>query len=134
MKFDPLISVKLNHASREYQPGDLLECEYQIDAVDRDVLKSVEVATMWFTSGKGDEEEAIHYYERQTTRNTNGEIDLRELAHFSTELPLSPLSYAGTNLNITWCVRVRIVVQAKDQSPKEFKYSQPFQLHAYQST
>jgi len=133
MKFDPLISVKLNHASREYQPGDLLECEYQIDAVDRDVLKSVEVATMWFTSGKGDEEEAIHYYERQTTRNTNGEIDLRELAHFSTELPLSPLSYAGTNLNITWCVRVRIVVQAKDQSPKEFKYSQPFQLHAYQS-
>ena len=134
MKFDPLISVKLNHASREYQPGDLLECEYQIDAVDRDALKSVEVATMWFTSGKGDEEEAIHYYERQTTRNTNGEIDLRELAHFSTELPLSPLSYAGTNLNITWCVRVRIVVQAKDQSPKEFKYSQPFQLHAYQST
>ena len=134
MKFDPLISVKLNHASREYQPGDLLECEYQVDAVDRDALKSVEVATMWFTSGKGDEEEAIHYYERQTTRNTNGEVDLRELSHFSTELPLSPLSYAGTNLNITWCVRVRIVVQARDQSPKEFKYSQPFQLHAYQST
>ncbi len=134
MKFDPLISVKLNHASREYQPGDLLECEYQIDAIDRDALKSVEVATMWFTSGKGDEEEAIHYYERQTTRNTNGEVDLRELSHFSTELPLSPLSYAGTNLNITWCVRVRIVVQARDQSPKEFKYSQPFQLHAYQST
>jgi len=134
MKFDPLISVKLNHASREYQPGDLLECEYQIDAVDRDALKSVEVATMWFTSGKGDEEEAIHYYERQTTRNTSGEVDLRELSHFSTELPLSPLSYAGTNLNITWCVRVRIVVQARDQSPKEFKYSQTFQLHAYQST
>ena len=134
MKFDPLISVKLNHASREYQPGDLLECEYQIDAIDRDALKSVEVATMWFTSGKGDEEEAIHYYERQTTRNTNGEVDLRELSHFSTELPLNPLSYAGTNLNITWCVRVRIVVQARDQSPKEFKYSQPFQLHAYQST
>ncbi len=134
MKFDPLISVKLNHASREYQPGDLLECEYQIDAVDRDALQSVEVATMWFTSGKGDEEEAIHYYERQTTRNTNGEVDLRELSHFSTELPLSPLSYAGTNLNITWCVRVRIVVQVRDQSPKEFKYSQPFQLHAYQST
>ena len=134
MKCDPLISVKLNHASREYQPGDLLECEYQVDAVDRDALKSVEVATMWFTSGKGDEEEAIHYYERQTARNTNGEVDLRELSHFSTELPLSPLSYAGTNLNITWCVRVRIVVQARDQSPKEFKYSQPFQLHAYQST
>ena len=45
MNFDPLISVKLNHASREYQPGDLLECEYQIDAIDRDALKSVEVAT-----------------------------------------------------------------------------------------
>ena len=86
MNFDPLISVKLNHASREYQPGDLLECEYQIDAIDRDALKSVEVATMWYTSGKGDEEEAFHYYERQTTRNTNGEVDLRELSHFSTEL------------------------------------------------
>ena len=134
MNFDPLISVKLNHASHEYQPGDLLECEYQIDAVDRDALKSVEVATMWYTSGKGDEEEAIHYYERQTSRTTNGEVDLRELSHFSTELPLSPLSYAGTNLNITWCVRVRIVVQSRDQSPKEFKYSQPFQLHAYQSS
>ena len=134
MNFDPLISVKLNHASREYQPGDLLECEYQIDAIDRDALKSVEVATMWYTSGMGDEEEAFHYYERQTTRNTNGEVDLRELSHFSTELPLSPLSYAGTNLNIIWCVRVRIVVQSIDQPPKEFKYSQPFQLHAYQST
>ena len=31
MKFDPLISIKLNHANREYQPGDLLECEYQVD-------------------------------------------------------------------------------------------------------
>ena len=65
MKFDPLISIKLNHANREYQPGDLLECEYQVDAVNREELKSVEVATMWYTSGKGDEEEAIHYYERQ---------------------------------------------------------------------
>ena len=47
MKFDPLISIKLNHANREYQPGDLLECEYQVDAVNREELKSVEVATMW---------------------------------------------------------------------------------------
>ena len=133
MKFDPLISIKLNHANREYQPGDLLECEYQVDAIKREELKSVEVATMWYTSGKGDEEEAIHYYERQTARTSYGEIDLRELSHFSTELPLSPLSYIGTNLNITWCVRVRIVVQATDQPPKEFKYSQPFQLHAYQA-
>ncbi len=134
MKFDPLISIKLNHASREYQPGDLLECEYQVDAVERKELKSVEVATMWYSSGKGDEEEAIHYYERQTARQSQYETDLRELAHFSTELPLSPLSYSGTNLSITWCVRVRIIVQYADQTPKEFKYSQPFQLHAYQSS
>ena len=134
MKFDPLISIKLNHASREYQPGDRLECEYQVDAVEREELKSVEVATMWYTTGKGDEEEANHYYERQTIRNTYGEIDLRELSHFSTELPLSPLSYAGTNLSITWCIRVQIVVQYGEESPKEFKYSQPFQLHAYQAS
>lgn len=134
MKFDPLISIKLNHASREYQPGDLLECEYQVDAVEREELRSIEVATMWYTTGKGDEEEAIHYYERQTVRNTYGETDLRELSHFATELPLSPLSYAGTNLSIIWCVKVQIVVQYGEQPPKEFKYSQPFQLHAYQTS
>ena len=130
MRFDPLISIRLNHASREYYPGDELECEYQIDAIDREEVKSVEVSTLWYTTGKGDEEDAIHFYERRTQKSTFGESDLRSLAHFSTELPPSPLSYTGTNLNIIWCVRVRIVVQFDDAPVREFSHSQPFQLNA----
>ena len=131
MKFDPLISIKLNHSSREYRPGETLECEYQIDAIEREELKSVEVSTLWYTTGKGDEEESIHFYERRTAKSSQEDSDLRQLAHFSTPLPPSPLSYSGTNLNIIWCVRIRIIVEYPDKAPKEFKYSQPFQLHAH---
>ena len=131
MKFDPLISIKLNHSSRVYRPGEILECEYQIDAIEREELKRVEVSTLWYTTGKGDEEESIHFYERRTAKSSHDDSDLRQLAHFSTPLPPSPLSYSGTNLNIVWCVRIRIIVEYSDKGPKEFKHSQPFQLHAH---
>ena len=101
-----------------YRPGEILECEYQIDAIEREELKSVEVSTLWYTTGKGDEEESIHFYERRTAKSSHDDSDLRQLAHFSTPLPPSPLSYSGTNLNIVWCVRIRIIVEYSDKDLK----------------
>ena len=46
MQFDPLISIRLDLADREYHSGDILECEYQIDAVESDEMHSVEAAVL----------------------------------------------------------------------------------------
>jgi hypothetical protein len=129
MQFDPLISIRLDLAGRDYQPGDILECEYQIDAVESDEMHSVEAAVLWYTSGKGDEDQGIHYYQRETRKSRQlDQPDLRALTHFTTTLPNSPFSYEGTNLKIQWCVRVRILVQRDGQTLREYIHDQEFQL------
>ena len=129
MKFDPLISIRLDRADRKYQSGDILECEYQIDAVESDEMHSVEAAVLWYTSGKGDEDQGIHHYQRETRKSRHlDQPDLRVLTHFTTNLPNSPFSYEGTNLKIQWCVRVRILVQRDGQTLREYIHDQEFQL------
>jgi hypothetical protein len=129
MQFDPLISIRLDLADREYQSGDILECEYQIDAVESDEMHAVEAAVLWYTSGKGDEDQGIHYYQRETRKSRHlDQPDLRVLTHFTTTLPNSPFSYEGTNLKIQWCVRVRILIQRDGQTLREYIHDQGFQL------
>src|SRR5690606_40819304 len=54
----------------------------------------VEISVLWFTEGKGDEDLAVHYFERLTADDVP-ELNLKELRRFQTILPQSPLSYEG---------------------------------------
>jgi hypothetical protein len=122
---EPLISLQLRYPHRIYHPGDMLECECQIDAVDADEIQAVESSVLWYTEGKGDEDLAVHYFERRTPSEVE-DGDLRPLHRFHTILPNSPLSYTGSMVRIRWCARVRLFLRRG----KELFFEQPFVLAA----
>ena len=125
---DPLISLQLRYPHRIYHPGDELECEYQIDAVAAEDIQAIEASVLWYTEGKGDEDMAVHFFERRTPSDTE-DGDLRPLHRFQTLLPNSPLSYAGSIVKIRWCARVRLFLRRG----KEIFFEQPFVLGAAHS-
>ena len=49
---------------RVFQPGEVLAGAFQIDAVEPEELTAIEVSVLWFTEGKGEEDLAVHYFER----------------------------------------------------------------------
>lgn len=104
---DPLIAISIRSPNGIFHPGDQLDCEYQVDAIQPSEIQAVEVSVLWYTEGKGDEDLGVHYFERFTP----GDVvdgDVRQLHRLQTELPRTPLSYAGKIVKIRWCVRVRL--------------------------
>lgn len=120
---EPLLSIRLRDQRHPYQPGDALECAYQIDAVDAADIQSIEASVLWHTEGKGDEDLGVHYFERLEQGEVDGQ-DLRTLRVLCTVLPNSPLTYPGVTLKIRWCVRVRAFLRRG----KEVFFEQPFVL------
>ena len=120
---EPLISVMLDNNRQDYRPGELLVGEYRIDALDLAEVKAVELSVLWYTEGKGDEDLAVHYFERLTADNP-AEAGLHDLHRFQTSLPNSPLSYEGVLVKIRWCVRVRVFARGG----KTFVAERRFQL------
>jgi hypothetical protein len=106
----PLISLTIDHRTIPYLPGETLQGEYQIDHVRTDQLAAVELSVMWRTSGKGDEDIGVHYFDRQSNETSFGD-SLGAWRRFSTVLPRSPLSYDGVIVKILWCVRVRVFLR-----------------------
>jgi len=102
----PLISLTIDDPRRIFCPGEVLRCEYQIEAESPADIRAVEASVLWRTSGKGDEDLEVHAFHRRTPADAE-EGDLRRLHTFETVLPKSPLSYEGVILKINWCVRVR---------------------------
>jgi hypothetical protein len=122
---EPLISLQLREPRSEYHPGDELACEYQIDAVDPREIQALELSVLWYTEGKGDEDLAVHYFERRLPADAE-DGDLRRLSRFRTVLPKSPLSYSGEIVKIRWCARVRLFLRRG----KDVFFEQPFVLTA----
>ena len=121
---EPLISLQILDPQQVYHPGDVLHCEYQIDAVDQDDMQAVEASVLWFSEGKGEEDMGVHFFERRVPSDAeNG--DLRLLHRFSTTLPNSPLSYDGSIVKIRWCARLRLFLKRG----KEWFFEQPFTLN-----
>jgi hypothetical protein len=106
----PLISIKIGHRQTPHTPGDLLNGEYQIDAVEPEEIRAVELSILWYTEGKGDEDLGIHHFQRRTTDDQD-ETPLTELVKFSVPLPKSPLSYEGVLIKVRWRVRVRVFLK-----------------------
>jgi hypothetical protein len=118
-----LVSLRLDGDRHRYAPGDQLTGEYRLDASDPDTVTAVELSVLWYTEGTGDEDLAVHYFERMAA-DQHGDFDARLPRQFSTRLPKSPLSYDGLIVKLHWCVRVRAFLrQGKDAVAET-----PFQL------
>ncbi|MCA9216227.1 MAG: hypothetical protein KDB27_24330 [Planctomycetales bacterium] len=120
---EPLISIQIQGDQKFLLPGDVMTCDYQIDAVAKDDLQAVEVSVMWHTEGKGDEDLGVHYFERRVPADVE-DHDLRAWRRFETIMPNSPLSYDGELLKVFWCVRVRAFLR----QGRQFSAELPFQL------
>jgi hypothetical protein len=124
---DPLISIHIRRQRPVYRPGDELECQYQIDAIDPAEIQALEASVLWQTDGKGDVDLGIHYFERRTPRGDAD--DFRQQYTLKTLLPKSPSSYDGEIVKIRWCVRVRLFLKRG----KVTFYEVPFQLAPLES-
>jgi len=103
----PSIRIQFDSASAHYQPGERLTGRYQIENMQIRSARAVELSILWYTAGKGEEDIAVHHFERHVDEATRP-LDLRVPHRFSTVLPASPLSYDGIIVKVCWCVRVRV--------------------------
>lgn len=101
------LRILLEGNRRVYQPGDLLRGEYHIESLRLLQPTAVEISVLWHTEGQGDEDLAVHHFERLGTEDDPG-IASQSSGRFETRLPASPLSYQGLIVKIRWCVRVRV--------------------------
>jgi len=90
------LSVYFDNNRRAFQPGDTLRGEFQIETPPPD-LKAAEVTVLWFTEGKGDEDFAVHQFERREL-DTIPVQELRQPQRFEARLPASPLSHPSHSL------------------------------------
>ena len=123
MKLDPLISMTILDFRTQFEARELFRWEFQVDAIDNQEILAVENSVLWYTSGKGDEDIGVHFFERRVARKSEPQ-DMVSLRRFETELPSTPISYDGFLLKIHWCVRVRVFLKGGKELSEEI----PFQL------
>ena len=120
---DSAVTIRFDDNGRAYMPGETLSGEYRLHAIPAGEIKAVEVSVLWQSTGKGDEDLAVHNFQRFSAEN--GErIDFHGPVRFSTTLPNSPLSYHGAIVKLRWCVRVRVFLSAG----REVVGEKPFRL------
>lgn len=103
----PVLNLQLHEGRKSYQAGETLSGEYRVASCDLGDLRAIEISVLWYTEGKGDEDLAVHYFERLSLDDSQM-VDLERPRRFSTVLPNSPLSYEGVIVKICWCVRARL--------------------------
>ena len=104
---EPDVVVGFESDQRVFRPGEILSGHYRVSGIDPAQLTALELSVLWHTEGKGDEDLAVHLFQRFLADEA-GRLDGREAGWFSTQLPPSPLSYDGRIVKIQWCVRVRL--------------------------
>ena len=107
---DPAIHIRLDTPHDVLRPGDILAGAFTLAGVTSDEIAAVELSVLWHTEGKGDEDLAVHLFKRFSA-DDGPPIDPKHPVRFSTQLPLSPLSYDGLLIKIRWCVRVRLFLR-----------------------
>lgn len=117
------IQLTLDSPTAHYQPGERLTGRFSIDESQPAVARAAELSVLWYTAGKGEEDMAVHHFERLVDDPAQP-LNLRIPQRFATELPASPLSYDGTIVKVCWCVRVR----AFFPQGQEFVAELPFRL------
>ncbi|MCL6503430.1 MAG: hypothetical protein K6T86_12140 [Pirellulales bacterium] len=104
----PRLYVQLDGGRRVYHPGERLSGSYWLESSTQLEPTAVEVSILWHTFGKGDEDLAVHYFDRRTLAPHELPSLLEHPQRFASVLPPSPLSYEGVIVKIRWCVRVRV--------------------------
>lgn len=108
----PVISIELDGENAPFLPGGALSGEYRIDVEDRQAIRSLELSVLWYTSGQGEEDLAVHDFRRYAMDEEHADQpragDFRTGGRFRTVLPMSPLTYDGILVKVHWCVRIRI--------------------------
>ena len=117
------LRILLDGNRRVYQPGDLLRGAYQISSFRLLQPTAVEISVLWHTEGQGDEDLAVHHFERLGNDDGPGIVS-QPSGRFETRLPASPLSYQGLIVKVRWCVRVRVFLPRG----KALVAEMPFQL------
>ena len=119
----PVLTLSLDESRRVFRPGETLSGQYRIDAPVGGEPQAAETSVLWYTEGKGDEDMAVHFFDRMSS-DEQAYVDLRQSRRFSTVLPSTPLSYDGVIVKIRWCVRLRVFLTRGKQLVEE----RPFQL------
>lgn len=109
---EPRVNLLLLGNRRRYAPGDELSIEYRLTSLPPAALESVEISVLWHSEGKGDEDLAVHFFERLEGQGGAGPPASNR---FLIRLPWSPLSYQGVIVKLRWCVRVRAFLSGGKQ-------------------
>ena len=107
----PSIILELDEHDGPYWPGETISGRYGIGRSSADDVRALELSVLWYTVGQGEEDLAVHHFERRSLENGErggGTINFSSLQHFQAKLPNSPLSYEGVLVKIRWCVRLRV--------------------------
>lgn len=120
----PRLHLLLDGSRKVYHPGERLTGSYWLESVGQAEPTAVEVSVLWHTLGKGDEDLAVHDFDRRTLDPAVRPCPLEQPQRFASVLPPSPLSYEGVIVKIRWCVRVRVFLR----KGKDLVAEQPFQL------
>ena len=119
----PMIRLTLDAPTAHYRPGDSLTGRYMVDGSQPWTARAAELSVLWYTAGKGEEDMAVHHFERLVDDPARP-LDLRVPRRFATVLPASPLSYDGQIVKVCWCVRLRLFLPHGQESVAET----PFRL------
>ena len=115
----PMVNLSLQENRKLYQPGEVLVGQYRCGPSAGEEIKAIELSVLWYTEGKGEEDLAVHFFERLEPDNGQ-RIPLHAPRQFSVELPKSPLTYLGVIVKIHWCVRLRVFLsRGKDMVVEE---------------
>jgi len=112
------IRVTFDAAGAHYRAGERLTGRYVLEGAPSRPARAVEVSVLWYTAGKGEEDMAVHHFERHVDEPTKP-LDLRIPRRFATVLPLSPHSYDGISVKVCWCVRVRVFMPQGQETMTE---------------
>ncbi len=103
---DVHVAIELTDPEDAWLPGERLAGRYRLEGEDAPEIERLEVSVLWYTSGKGDEDLGVHFFEELRADSPKW-FNAREWAEFECVLPQTPLSYDGVLIKIHWCVRVR---------------------------
>lgn len=119
----PDVRCAIRSVSASYMPGDLLMPSYTLDLVDGSELNAIETSVIWHTSGKGQEDIGVHFFERRQRKELD-QIDRSVAQTLTVRLPNTPLSYDGKIVQVSWCLRIRVFLA----DGRQFTFDEPFRL------
>jgi hypothetical protein len=120
---DPVVQLEPDRPDAQYGPGESFAVDVLVDGANGEAIRAIELSVLWYTAGKGEEDFAVHRFDRLTPgSDLPPEPPFRH--RLMTTLPVSPLSYDGFIVKVCWCVRARVFLGQGRETVHEL----PFRL------